>query len=675
MPPPKKPKNGPTSVEQFLSREELQKMEEDSSEAASTTPTKASPSPGDSRNSSPAGKESGGGGDNGGGSSRCSSVGGEGSGEGDALRKKRSSPLLTLLTTPIAVPGTTSPTSSSARSLSSAASTSPQSACYSAQASRQGEELGDAAAGAGSLPPTSPNCRGLLRQLFAVKQDVSLDTQGPTPSLAPPLPPPPPPPPLPPHGASRGLSTTTASSTSPHNQHRKRNSERVTESGGGGGSGSGGQRDWSPQTKRSKVTSGTAADLRGLAAFPHQRLSAFKVAGGGGGGVDGSGAVQGEGAAPASGLAKERSGYLTSLIKDSPPASSPGAMAPPYFERVALNSGKLLHGLMAGPAPPTYIHAAFQLPLMDTGTSGHDHAMTGPVNTSMLAFLAAQGAVHHRHPHSHPHTPLPALPSLPRCCGPSSSLPLVDAAITAPLTSFSSLHPPSLPLSSSSSSPAAVVVGSAVGGGLLSSPASSSLSSLSSAQPNEPFDLSMRGPCGSSSSGGSEDLRACGSSGSGSRRPGGSISDLATGISPSCSASSVFASVTSSLSTSTTSNHPFHLPASVSTSPAIAGTLPSHGDGASSPSLANSSSRGVGLTQAAYLMNLRAGRGGLGSPSYAATSSLSSPGGKLFELAGSMAAAIVAQTPFSAAASSLPQPRPLNLSPLAGEASRTSPNR
>ncbi|XP_070181919.1 uncharacterized protein [Littorina saxatilis] len=486
MPPPKKPKNGPTSVEQFLSREELQRMEE------TTT--------GDgSGKSSPSGDSSGGG--NGGGK--------------DVSERKKLSPSSSV----------SSPRSDGGRTAATAIVTttnnnnnsSPSSPSLSSNlASVLGSGGGAAKA---NSPPGSRT--GLLRQLFA-KQDP--DTQG----LVPPSSAPPP----------LSLALPPPHPHLPEPRYAKsRNGDRVGSVTGGGGG-----RQWTVK-RGGKLTSGAADHDTPTPAFQHPRSMSRGRGGGGGSSI---GSVQGDEAGLLTSKVLMERSYLTSLIKESPPlGSSSGAMAAPFLERVALNSGKLLQGLMGAPAPPTYIHAAFQLPLMDTSTSGP--AMTGPRNTSVLAYLTAQGHNHHHSPHPHP--PLPtALPPLPRCCAPSS-LPLVDVANTTPLTSFSSSFP-------------------------------ASLVAVPTSGANEPFDLSVKklsrsGSSVESESAGSDKMESA-------SRPGSSAGELATGI-------------PLSLGTSSANN------SSTSTSPAVANTPPARGDrdGSASPSLPR------GLTPTHYLMDLR----------------------------------------------------------------------
>ena len=476
MPPPKKPKNGPTSVEQFLSREELQRMEETAAGVAPAATTSAGssatlPAQTDAKKSSGGGGGGGGGGD-----------GDEGGGH------KKSKP---------ASSSSSSSSSSSAAGVKGAV-TSPV---------------------PGSGVESSDTRFRLLRQLFA-RQDPDSDRGAPA---APP-----------------------ALPAAPRAAHRKnRNGERssgaLTEPGAGGATS---QEAWPSRRGGGKLTSGDRASPGG----PHPPRSASTRGGG----------LSGEESKLSANVLMERT-YLTSLIKDSPPASSAGVMAAtPYLERVALNSGKLLHGLMGAPAPPTYIHAAFQLPLMDTSTSGP--ALTGPLSTSVLAYLAAQGT------HHHPHSPLPPLPPLPPCCV-SSSLPLVDAAGTSPSTSSSSSFPSSLTIAASAL--------------------------------NEPFDLSVKKLSRSGGSVGGDSTGSDRPQGdpASSSRPGSSAGELSTGSLPSAS-----------LGASANNNNSN---TSASASPAVAGTPPARGErdgGSSSPALPR------GLTPATYLTDRRGPPGLAASP-------------------------------------------------------------
>ncbi|XP_076464316.1 uncharacterized protein LOC143296332 [Babylonia areolata] len=477
MPPPKKPKNGPTTVEQFLSREELelQRMEETSSGMA---PSSSSPSSSCSPPTHTGTSGSGGG---------CS-----GSGDGKEGENRL-----------VSVPSASSSPATGARTESSATS------CFNSVVLRTGGETLHTSDPAGSR-------FRLLRQLFVLQE---------------------------PEVESHCLPATSLPAAPTRTRFAKcRNGDRVLvpESGRSADC----CEHWPMERSSGSSFSSGGALHRPSASFQPVRSASDKA--------DSGNNMQGDGTVISKKNLVKRT-YLTSLIKDCTPASS-GAMAASYLERAALTSGKLLQSVKGAPAAPKYIHAAFQLPLMDTSTSGQ--AVTGPISTSMLAYLAAQGA------HHHPHSPLPTLPPLPRCCGPSS-LPLVDTSTS--LTSFS----PSLSSSSSFTS------SSASGRGVFTVVP----------QMNEPFDLSVKklvrlGGSLDSDSAGSD--KTSGDLTSSSSPPGSGTAEMATGV---------------------------HLPSvsltsSSSTSPAVANTPAVRGgerDGCTSPALPRT------VARAPYLMDLRPG--------------------------------------------------------------------
>lgn len=303
----------------------------------------------------------------------------------------------------------------------------------------------------------------------------------------------------------------------------------------------------------SSYTSGASIDTF---LFDEQRIS------GSGNGSSGS-APATETAVPRKDLLEHT--YLTSLIKESPPSS--GAVATAYLDRAgASTSGKMLRGLIGQgdahvSAPSTFIHAALQLPLMDTSTSGH--SVSRPNHTSMLSFLPGQG--------THPHHPSIPNPPLPRCCG-SSSLPLVNTNSTS-VTSFSSSH--TLSLSHTSS-----VQGSG----------------------SEPFDLSFKKPHSLCRSSNAAEIRNSSSSSSCSSSNNSAGSDKTTDLAPrpgstGDSASSSFSPRTSNSNNNNAGNN------NTSSSPSKGGrSTPScRGDINGSPT-----TTGLSLTQSPQFMDVQA---------------------------------------------------------------------
>lgn len=395
MPPPKKPKNGPTTVEQFLSQEELQKM----AEAGSGVRT--APSPGPSTNTSGRDKNS----DN------WSCSGGHVSGE---ITASSSAALLSFA----AFASNTTTDGSNSSGI-----TALDSASSSFSGELQTEEL--------------PNTRfRLLRELFA-KRDADMRKSETTH--------------LQPAAVSEPLRQTSHPKRSAGTKGREHAQLEFSDRGGSNTrehwqiNGSGGGAKSTSQSSGASLDKHSGKHHRGA----NRNLSS-------------SSTVPGEGTVLPPKDISDRT-YLTKLIKEPP---SSGASSTVYLDHVAMNSGKMVHGqrgtggnIMTPVMPQaTCLHAAFQLPLIDTNTSGHH--ITSPLNTSMFAYISG--------PSAHPNTQVPISPhSLSRFSG-SSTLPLVEANVTS-VTSFITS---SLSLNS------------------LTNTSTSVPSSQSSG--NEPFDLSFK---------------------------------------------------------------------------------------------------------------------------------------------------------------------------------------